>query len=105
MNHSRQEITGSQLFSMLDEPDVKIIDIRPVEAYNGWRTQNEVRGGHIRNAKSLPYKWTAYIDWIEVIRFKEIGPEHRIVVYGYDREQTESVADRFRRSGYEKVSV
>jgi molybdopterin synthase sulfurtransferase len=105
MEQSQQEITGSQLFSMLDKPDVKIIDIRPVEAYNGWRLQNEARGGHIRNAKSLPFKWTAYIDWIEVVRFKEIGPEHRIVVYGYDREQTESVADRFRRSGYEKVSV
>ncbi len=90
---------------MLDEPDLIIIDIRSVEAYNGWRLQDEPRGGHIRNAKSLPFKWTAYIDWIEVVRFKEIRPEHRIIVYGYDREQTESVADRFRRSGYEKVSV
>ncbi|MEX0980718.1 MAG: rhodanese-like domain-containing protein [Bacteroidales bacterium] len=105
MKQSQQEITGSQLLSMLDEPDVKIIDIRPVEAYNGWRLQDETRGGHIRNAKSLPFKWTAYIDWIEVVRFKEIRPDHQIVVYGYDREQTESVADRFRRSGYEKVSV
>jgi molybdopterin synthase sulfurtransferase len=105
MKQSQQEITGSQLLSMLDEPDMKIIDIRPVEAYNGWRLQNEPRGGHIRNAKSLAFKWTAYIDWIEVVRFKEIRPEHQIVVYGYDREQTERVADRFRRSGYKKVFV
>ncbi len=103
MEHSQQEITGSELLSMLDEPGVKLIDIRPVEAYNGWCLRNEPRGGHIRNAKSLPLKWTDYIDWIEVVRFKGIRPEHTIIVYGYESEDTERVARRFLRSGYTKV--
>ncbi len=105
MEFNTKELTGSELLPMLDDPTVRIIDTRPVEAYNGWRLRGEPRGGHIRNSKSLPLKWTAYIDWIEVVRFKGIHPKHTIVVYGYDRDETNRVAQRFRRSGYDNVFV
>ena len=57
----------------------KIIDVRPVDAYNGWKLHNETRGGHIPGAKSLPTKWLKYIDWIEIACHKNILPENELV--------------------------
>ncbi len=52
------EISTERMVGLLDDDNVKIIDVRPVDAYNGWRLLNESRGGHIEGAKSLPVKWT-----------------------------------------------
>ena len=57
-----------ELSDLLEDKNTIIIDIRPVDAYNGWRCENEKRGGHIKGAKSLPLKWTNYMDWIEIVR-------------------------------------
>lgn len=86
-------------------PQYKIIDVRPVDAYNGWRLHNETRGGHISGAKSLPIKWLKYIDWIEIVRHKNILPENELIIYGYSAEEAQKVAERFLKSGYSKVSV
>ncbi|MBN1987733.1 MAG: sulfurtransferase [Prolixibacteraceae bacterium] len=99
------EKTTTELFRHLITSGVKIIDVRQVEAYNGWHLKGETRGGHIAGAKSLPAKWLKYIDWIEIVRHKNILPEHEIVVYGYSPEETQEVAERFLKSGYKKVSV
>jgi hypothetical protein len=61
-----KEISGNELFYLLGRPNVKIIDLRPVDAYNGWQIQNESHSGHIKGAKSLPASWSEYIDWIEM---------------------------------------
>jgi thiosulfate/3-mercaptopyruvate sulfurtransferase len=82
-----------------------LIDVRPVEAYNGWKIRREDRSGHIRGARSLPLKWTRYIDWIEIVRSKGIRPDHSLIIYGYDVEESRLVADRFLRSGYGKVRI
>ena len=86
-------------------PQFKIIDSRPVEAYNGWQLKNETRGGHIAFSKSVPAKWLKYIDWIEIVRNKNILPENEVIIYGYSAEETQKVAERFVKSGYSKVSV
>jgi len=99
------EITTKELLALETTPNVKIIDVRPVEAYNGWQLRNEARGGHISGAKSLPSKWLKYIDWIETVRHKNILPENEIVLYGYSPEEIQKVAERFVKSGYPKVSV
>ncbi len=87
----------------LKSSNAKIIDVRPVDAYNGWRCEGEVRGGHIKGAKSLPIKWTKYMDWIEIVRSKQIIPEDEIVIYGYDSEQSEMVANLFAKAGYGNI--
>jgi len=99
------EILTQELLTVIEEKGTKIIDIRPTDAYNGWKLQNETRGGHIKNAKSLPAKWIRYIDWIEIVRHKSILPEDNIVIYGYTKQEALNVAGRFLRSGYEKVSI
>lgn len=91
--------------ALLPSPRVKIVDIRPVDAYNGWRLKGEPRGGHIRGAKSLSAKWASYIDWIEIVRSKGILPEHEIVVYGYSKEEAEKIASHFERANYPVIMI
>ncbi|WP_406655536.1 rhodanese-like domain-containing protein [Methanolobus sp. ZRKC2] len=83
----------------------KLIDIRSVDAYNGWKEGEETKGGHIKGAKSLPYKWLHYIDWIEIVRNKGILPEDSLVIYGYDQHKTEEVARQFEKAGYSDLTV
>ncbi|SES63100.1 thiosulfate/3-mercaptopyruvate sulfurtransferase [Methanococcoides vulcani] len=97
------EITTKELAENLHK--YKVIDIRPIDAYNGWKEGGEARGGHIKGAKTLPYKWLHYIDWIEIVRNKGILPEDPLVIYGYDMHKTEEVARQFEKAGYPDVTV
>lgn len=98
-----KEITTPELVLKLQAPHIHIIDVRPVEAYNGWTLMNEKRGGHIPGAKSLPFKWTNYIDWIEMVRHKKIDPFHEIIIYGFSKEEIEIVSKRFMKEGFTNV--
>jgi len=100
-----RELSTRELLRKSGHSNLKIIDVRPPEAYNGWRLKCEKRGGHIEGAKSLPAKWAEYIDWIEIVRSRGIKPEDLIVVYGYDRNETDKVIKQFVRSGYDDVAA
>lgn len=100
-----KEISTNELKEWMDIQHVKIVDVRPVDAYNGWAFQKEPRGGHIRGAKSVAAKWAHYIDWIEIVRSKGILPEHTIVLYGYSAEEIQKVALCFKQANYPKVYV
>lgn len=89
----------------LQQENVVLLDVRPAAAYNGWKLQNEARGGHIRGAGSLPLAWARYIDWIEIVRNKEIFPRHKIILYGYNPDEAIIVAERFREAGYPHLAV
>lgn len=99
-----KEVTTKEVTGHI-ESGTKIIDVRAVDAYNGWKLQNEQRGGHIRGAKSLPVKWTSYMDWIEIVRHKEILPQDEIILYGYTSEEILKLAEHFKKAGYEHVSL
>ena len=99
------EITTTELVNLLNDSRTQIIDVRPVDAYNGWKLGNEERGGHIQGARSLPHKWSRYMDWIEVVRSKHILPENHLVIYGYTREQIAEVATLFQKAGYSHISL
>jgi thiosulfate/3-mercaptopyruvate sulfurtransferase len=88
---------------LIENKDTKIIDVRPVDAYNGWKCENEPRGGHIKGAKSLPVIWTNYVNWIDIVRSKDILPNSNIVIYGYTREQSIKVAKFFKKTGYNNI--
>ncbi len=99
------EVSTEELLLLLQKKEIKIIDVRSADAYNGWQLQNEKRGGHIQNARSLPVKWIDYLDWIEIVRYKQILPEHHIVVYGYNETESGKVAIRLLKSGYPHVFI
>jgi len=105
MHKQAIRISTEELHEQLGNPDLKVIDVRSVDAYNGWRLRNEAGGGHIKGARSLPFKWTNYIDWIEIVRSKGFLPRHSLVLYGYDKIETEKTADLFIRAGYPDVKV
>ncbi len=96
-------LSTNELKALLDRPDVTLIDLRPVEAYNGWRQRGEPRGGHIQGARSLPAKWTNYLEWLEIVQRKEIDPGNTLVIYGYNDIETDRTADRFSKAGFENV--
>ena len=100
-----KEISTSDLIHHLKSENTKLIDVRSVDAYNGWTFNNESQGGHIKGAKSLPVKWLTYIDWIEIVRHKGIQPRNKIIIYSDSDKDAVDVADRFVNSGYEDVSV
>jgi thiosulfate/3-mercaptopyruvate sulfurtransferase len=99
------EISTEELLNRLENSHTRLIDVRSPDAYNGWRLQNEKRGGNISGAANLPHKWIKYIDWIEIVRNKNITPDLHLVIYGYDLKKCEQVADQFARAGYKKISV
>ncbi len=99
------QISTIELAELLENNNTKIIDIRPADAYNGWKLNNEKRGGHIKGAKSLPIKWSNYMDWIEIVRSKKILPENKIIVYSYVEKDSLKVAKLFAKAGYTDVSV
>ncbi len=98
-----KEIYTEELPVFLKDENTILVDVRPVEAYNGWKLEAEKRGGHIAGARSLPAKWAKYIDWIEIVRSKGILPSNQIILYGYKSEEVEKVAQKFRDSGYKKL--
>ncbi len=99
------EFSTPELKELLINNGCVLIDTRPTEAYNGWKLEGEARGGHISGARTLPAKWANYIDWIEIVRHKEIRPEDKIVIYGYNKESTDLVAERFTKAGYLDVNL
>lgn len=105
MNKKVDSLSTNQLYKILKRQNVKLIDIRPVDAFNGWKLKGELRGGHIEGAKSLPVKWTQYVDWIEIVRHKNITTSDEIIIYGYTSEDIDKVAERFLKSGYHNVLV
>lgn len=100
-----KEISGNLLLKLIGRPDTHVIDVRPVDAYNGWVLKGEKRGGHIMGARGLPVKWASYIDWIEIVRHKGILPGNKIVIYGYDDESIEKVSGLFMKAGYDDISA
>lgn len=98
-------VTTGELLTMLESGTSKIIDVRPVDAYNGWIIQAEARGGHIKGAKSLPEKWALWPEWKTILDFKQISPGDELIIYGYTAEQASVMAERFMQNGYSNVSV
>mgnify|MGYP006289619055 CR=1 FL=1 len=103
MTNPPATVSTQELSRKLGDATFQLVDVRPGDAYNGWALRGESRGGHIPGARSLPGKWSDYFDWIEIVRSKGILPEHPLVLYGYDDEETVRVADLFRRAGYEDL--
>jgi thiosulfate/3-mercaptopyruvate sulfurtransferase len=80
-----EAVSTAELHARLADPEVAIVDVRPLHAYNGWRLGSEVRGGHIPGAVSFPGEWLATVDATEVARLlreKRILTSREAVLYG-----------------------
>ena len=89
-------IDAATLFGTLADPELTIVDVRPLTAYNGWRVGDEPRGGHIPGAVALPAAWLTSVDRAEIARLldgKGIRPDRSVVVYGQDDAEARRAAD------------
>ena len=100
-----KKLTTIELKKRIEAGDILPVDVRPIDAYNGWRLNGEKRGGHIKTAKSMPLKWTGYFDWIEIVRAKNISTSQKIVVYGYNEKQSRLSAGFFQRAGFKDIAL
>lgn len=99
-------ISTNELAQLIDNPDVSIVDVRPVAAYNGWQLQNESRGGHIGGAVTFPLAWNSLIEQDEqraLLERKGVAVGKRIVAYGYDSGEADTAVQQLTALGYEDV--
>lgn len=100
-----KKITTEELVTQLQKEISTIIDVRPLAAYNGWKLQSEARGGHIPGAKSIPLRWTRYLDWVEVLDEKNIGKDSPVIIYGYTHDESAEMGNNLESLGYDDVYI
>jgi thiosulfate/3-mercaptopyruvate sulfurtransferase len=105
MTPTSKIVTTSNVIDAIRENSAQIIDIRPIDCYNGWRYQNEIRGGHIRGARSVPFKWFQYDSWQQLIKAKGIVPDKQTIIYGYDVGLFDNAVRHFTNAGFKKIHV
>jgi molybdopterin synthase sulfurtransferase len=108
-------ISTVELRQRLTDPELTIVDVRPLTAFNGWRAIGESRGGHIPGAVAFPSRWLSSVDEAELVRLldsKDIVRNREVVLYGDRPEdvpavQTKRAADPAlpveRLANYEKL--
>jgi 3-mercaptopyruvate sulfurtransferase SseA len=80
-----ESISTEELRSRLGEPGLCVVDARPLPAYNGWRVEGDVRGGHVPGAVAFPAGWLSGFDDAELVvalESKGIATSGEVVVYG-----------------------
>jgi thiosulfate/3-mercaptopyruvate sulfurtransferase len=100
-----KELTTQEVFQNIDNSNTILIDIRPLAAYNGWPLHGKERGGHIPKAKSIPFRWTRYMDWVEVLEEKNITHDKSIVIYGNDAEKSSEMARKLNELNFKDVAI
>ena len=91
-------ISVFELSQRLDDPQILIVDSRPLPAYNGWRLGG-TRGGHIPGAVSFPSDWLGLLDdddFAELLAAKGDAPVRTLVIYGDDAA---ALATRAEKAG------
>ena len=101
-------ISADELRRRLDDHVLTIVDVRPLPAYNGWRTNGEARGGHIPGAVAFPSAWLSSVDAVEVERLlhsKDIVPSREVVLYGDVADDVLAVRTRLTDLGHAGVQI
>jgi thiosulfate/3-mercaptopyruvate sulfurtransferase len=102
------EITSAELAEATETDGIRLLDVRPMAAYNGWTMRGEARGGHVPGAMPFPLSWLASDDDESVetlLSNKGLVAEQSIGVYGYDGADGSEAARRLRGLGRERVRV
>jgi molybdopterin synthase sulfurtransferase len=101
-------ISTAELRDRLGDPDLTVVDVRPMAAYNGWRLRGEARGGHIPGAMAFPSAWLESVDEKEIQRLlkaKGITPDRDVVIYGNGAGDVAALAARLVDDGHERVRI
>jgi molybdopterin synthase sulfurtransferase len=95
-------ISTAEFRDRLDDPNLTIVDVRSLAAYNGWRLDGEARGGHIPGATAFPIDWLGTVDEPEIARLlagKGVAPDREVVVYGVGRDDAAALVAKLDELG------
>ncbi len=101
-----RSIDAGDLLRALSDPQLTVLDIRPLRAFNGWRTDG-LPGGHVPGAAAFPIAWLETVDQAEIGRLLAatgMTADRPVVVYGGRDGDATPVADRLRADGYVNVA-
>jgi molybdopterin synthase sulfurtransferase len=101
-------MSTAELHRRLSDPELAIVDVRPIAAYNGWRMGGAARGGHIPGAIAFPSAWLSHLDEGEAERLlasKAVVPGRELVLYGDGAEEVSAVRTRLADLGHADVSL
>jgi 3-mercaptopyruvate sulfurtransferase SseA len=104
----RPTITVDALRDRLGDPNLTIVDVRPLSAYNGWRFANEARGGHIPGATAFPVEWLRTVDEPEIallLARKQVTAGREVVVYDEGGQDATDFVDKLESQGVEGARV
>lgn len=99
-------VSTDDLIPLVDNPDVILVDLRPPEAFNGWKLQNEARGGHIPGAISLPQAWVERFSpsqLVSALFSKGIASKNTAVLYGYHGDHGSEIAKLLSDCGIQEI--
>ena len=105
---AQSTVTTVELRRRLTDPDLTLVDVRPLAAYNGWRLDGEPRGGHIPGAVAFPTAWLESVEDAEVERLldeKGIVPDREVVLYGADPDDVAAFRGRLIELGHTGVRI
>lgn len=100
-------ITVADLRHRLGDPALAIVDVRPIEAYNGWRQGDDARGGHIPGAVAFPAEWFDAVDGPDLDRLlhaKGVSGATDVVVCG-GMTRTTGAVEHLAAHGIEQVRI
>jgi thiosulfate/3-mercaptopyruvate sulfurtransferase len=110
-SHTRTDfdrIDPARLQAGLTDPDLRVLDARPLAAYNGWRLRGEPRGGHIPGAGALPSEWLPRLGDADLQALADQhGLDHvpAVIVYGYDETEAAALAERLAGIGVTGLQI
>jgi thiosulfate/3-mercaptopyruvate sulfurtransferase len=100
-------ISTAELRRRLGEPELTVVDVRPLHRYNGWRGDGEARGGHVPGAVAFPSSWLASVDDDEIaslLQSKDVVPGREVVLIG-DPDDAWAVGSRLAELGHASLHV
>ncbi len=100
-------VTTSELRLRLDDPELAIVDVRALYAYNGWRANGDARGGHVPGAIAFPGAWLQELDEAELTRLlhdKHVA-SREVVLYGDGHDDVLVASSKLAELGVGDVRV
>src|SRR6202171_2670 len=101
-------VSLTELRERLSDPQLRIVDVRALPAYNGWRSSGAARGGHIPGAVAFPSAWLHSVDGPEVgrlLRSTAILASREVVLYGERPQDTFTLRSKLAELGQDGVRV
>ncbi len=97
-----------EMLAKFRDPNGIIVDVRPMAAFNGWKLQDELRGGHIPGAIPFPLSWLEPLSGDEqrsLLTAKGIIADKKVIIYGYGREDCETMVRVLQGLGFQEVTT